>query len=75
MPWVRICGLSWLVGEWVVNGRGGFVGCQWRRWRLVSMMRIGKVGGKKKKKKEADENWESCEGRLNNNILMKWRRN
>uniref|UniRef100_A0A2N9IXU2 Uncharacterized protein n=1 Tax=Fagus sylvatica TaxID=28930 RepID=A0A2N9IXU2_FAGSY len=22
-----------VVGEWVVNGGGGFVGCQWRRWR------------------------------------------
>jgi hypothetical protein len=32
------------VGELVVNGGGGFVGCQYRRWRCVSVM-------KKKKKK------------------------
>jgi hypothetical protein len=57
------------VGEWVVNGGGGFVGCQWRRWRFVSVMRIGKFWGKKKKK--ADENGQSCEERENNNILIK----
>jgi hypothetical protein len=38
-----------VVGEWVVNGGGGFVGCQWRKWRFVSVMRIGKFGGKKKR--------------------------
>ena len=40
-----------VVGEWVVNGGRGFVGCQWRKWRFVSVMRIGKFWGKKKKKK------------------------
>ena len=47
------------VGEWV---------CQWRRWRFVSLMRIGKFWGKKKK---TDENEQSCEERENNNILIK----
>jgi hypothetical protein len=31
-------------------------------------MRIGKFWGKKKK---TDENWQSCEERENNNILIK----
>ena len=43
-----------VVGEWVVNGGGGFVGCQWRKWRFVSVMRIGKKKKKKRKKKRRD---------------------
>ena len=49
LPWVE-----WVVvGEWVVNGGGGFVGCQWRRIGFVSMRkrRIGKVGEERKKKR------------------------
>jgi hypothetical protein len=44
-------GLPWV--EWVVNGGGGFVGCQWRRIGFVSMRkrRIGKVGEERKKKR------------------------
>ena len=44
-------GLLWV--EWVVNGEGGFVGCQWRRTGFVSMRkrRIGKVGEERKKKR------------------------
>ena len=41
-----------VVGEWVVNGGGGFVGCQWRKWRFVSVMRIEKFWGRKEKKKK-----------------------
>ncbi len=49
-----------VVGEWVVNGGGGFVVCQWRRWyefvsvikrRIVMKRRIGKVREERKKKK------------------------
>jgi hypothetical protein len=60
------------VGEWVVNGGGGFVGCQWRRRSGFASVkrRIGKVRGRKEKKKK----WDG-EERENNNILMKWRRN
>jgi hypothetical protein len=47
------------------------VGCQWRRWRFVSVRRIGKVGGRKEKKKKKKDG----EERENNNILIKWRRN
>ena len=41
---------------WVVNGGGGFVGCQWRRIGFVSMRkrRIGKVGEERKKKKRLE---------------------
>ena len=44
-----------VVGEWVVNGGGGFVVCQWRRWsEFVSVIkrRIGKVREERKKKKK-----------------------
>jgi hypothetical protein len=30
------------------------VGCQWRRWRFVSVRRIGKVRGRKEKKKKME---------------------
>jgi hypothetical protein len=50
-------------------GCHGWVGCQWRRWRFVSVRRIGKVRGRKEKKKKDGEE------RENNNILIKLRRN
>ena len=74
------CWRSCAVGEWIVNGRDGFVGRQWKRWRFVSVMRIGKFGGSKEiflggNKEKVDENGQSCEERENNNILIQWRRN
>ena len=57
-----------VVGEWVVNGGGGFVVCQWRRWsEFVSVIkrRIGKVREERKKKKKKKSNGEERE---NNNI-------
>jgi hypothetical protein len=67
LPWV-----DWVVvGEWVVNGGGGFVGRQWS-WRsgfAFVKRRIGKVRRRKEEKKMG------CRGERKKNILMKWRRN